>query len=142
MYYKRANLRFRCTQCGACCTGRGDSYIAVGPREAERIREHLGLSKSWFRRRYLIWRGAEQRGLRLLENGACTFLDSDGRCRIYPVRPVQCRSYPFWPEVVETKSAWLTEALRCEGIGRGDVVPVRRIERLLQKQRAHDDPHE
>ena len=31
------------------------------------------------------------------ENYACLFFDTEsGQCRIYPVRPRQCRSFPFW----------------------------------------------
>jgi len=26
----------------------------------------------------------------------CIFLDSRARCTIYPVRPLQCRQFPFW----------------------------------------------
>jgi len=27
----------------------------------------------------------------------CVFLDSRSKCTIYPVRPLQCRQFPFWP---------------------------------------------
>ena len=38
----------------------------------------------------------DRRGLVLADadDGACCFLDSDNRCRIYPVRPRQCRDFP------------------------------------------------
>ncbi|HKK14360.1 MAG TPA: hypothetical protein VKA14_06825, partial [Gammaproteobacteria bacterium] len=65
-------------------------------------------------------------------------LGRDGRCRIYPVRPVQCRTYPFWPEVVATRTAWEREAGRCEGIGRGAAVPLERIRAQLRRQRASE----
>ena len=43
----------------------------------------------------------------------------DGReagCRIYPVRPERCRTWPFWPELREPGPA-LEEAQRfCPGI--------------------------
>ncbi|MBN2158566.1 MAG: YkgJ family cysteine cluster protein [Spirochaetes bacterium] len=29
-------------------------------------------------------------------NGACLFHDECGWCRIYPARPLICRTYPFW----------------------------------------------
>jgi Fe-S-cluster containining protein len=48
-------------------------------------------------------------------NGDCVFLGEGRRCRIYAVRPAQCRTYPFWPEL-ETRQAWRDEARRCEGI--------------------------
>lgn len=38
----------------------------------------------------------DRRGLALLDadDGACCFLGSDNRCRIYPVRPRQCSEFP------------------------------------------------
>jgi len=47
------------------------------------------------------------------------------------VRPQQCRTYPFWPEIVETRGAWQEEARRCEGMGRGPVIPLAEIRRRL-----------
>ena len=52
-FYHTQPLHFKCTQCGKCCIGGGDHYVHLLPKEAERIRKHLGLSKNWFRRRYL-----------------------------------------------------------------------------------------
>src|SRR5437762_14252627 len=40
-----AGLRFRCTGCGACCTGRGDYYVGVSRDEQERIRRFLKISR-------------------------------------------------------------------------------------------------
>ena len=71
-------------------------------------------------------------------DGRCVFLGANGQCRVYPVRPVQCRTYPFWPEVLCSGTAWEQESRRCEGIGRGGVVPVTRIRAALARQRAHD----
>lgn len=119
MYYRFVPLRFRCTGCARCCHGDGDSFIAVSEGEAERIRQYLGLSAAWFRRRYLVRLDGAEGGLRIDADGRCALLGRDGRCRVYPVRPTQCRTYPFWREIVASRTAWLREARRCEGIGRG-----------------------
>lgn len=134
-YYRRAALRFSCTGCGACCTGGADHEVAVNPAERETIRRFLGLSNSWFRRRYLV-RDGDRNGIRLGRDGRCPFLGRDNRCRIYPVRPRQCRTYPWWPELVEHRQTWLAEGRRCEGINRGEVVPLARIERTLARDRS------
>jgi Fe-S-cluster containining protein len=135
-FHRRETLRFECTGCGACCRGSGESHVFLEPGEAETIRLHLGLSTAWFRRRYLT---RTDEGEAVLawgdEPGCCVFLGGDGRCRIYPVRPLQCRTYPFWPEVVATRKSWEQEAVRCEGIGRGEPVSVTRIEAELRRQR-------
>ncbi|HKK06350.1 MAG TPA: YkgJ family cysteine cluster protein [Gammaproteobacteria bacterium] len=131
-HHHHAKLRFECTACGACCFGGRGAYVALSGAEADAIRRHLGLSTAWFRRRYLVSLANGRLGLRLDEDGWCSLLDAEGRCRAYAARPGQCRSYPFWPEVVATANTWRAEAARCEGIGRGAVVPLGRIEAMLK----------
>jgi Fe-S-cluster containining protein len=76
---------------------------------------HLGMGESAFRSRYVAASGD-----RLVEGmgGRCVFLE-EGRpatCRVHPVRPERCRSWPFWPEVRDS-AATLREARRlCPGI--------------------------
>jgi hypothetical protein len=92
---------------------------------------HLGLTWKWFRSHYLRHLG--DAGLVAADrSGSCIFLDSTGRCGIYAARPVQCRTYPFWPELVSNEADWRREARRCEGINRGSVVPVSRIRRAVR----------
>lgn len=131
-YYTRHALRFSCTQCGQCCATAGDYYVYLTDEESERIRTHLQLSRNWFRRRYLQ---RLEEGEQVLASGPderCIFLDAKGKCRVYAVRPVQCRTYPFWPELVGSAVAWNGEARRCEGINRGRVVARSTILRSLR----------
>ena len=128
-------LRFECTGCGYCCTG--DSrryYVEATPTEQRQIQRHLGISWRWFRRRYVRRVDDNTEGLSM-DGGACAFLGKDRRCRIYVVRPAQCRHYPFWPELVHDPKAWRDEARRCEGIGRGNVIPLARVRASLKQQR-------
>jgi uncharacterized protein len=128
-----AKLRFECTGCGGCCTGRGEHYIAVSRAEQRRIQDYLGISWRWFRRRYLTVDEDGKESLRW-EHDRCTFLDDDRRCRVYHTRPAQCREYPFWPEVVASVDSWRREARRCEGIGRGAVIPLAEVRARLRRQ--------
>jgi len=131
-------LRFECTQCGQCCIAGPGHYVFLTDHEAGVIRDYLGLSEGWFRRRYLR-RLSDGDLVAVSEaDGRCVFLGTNGQCRVYAVRPVQCRTYPFWPEVLCSGAAWEQESRRCEGIGRGAVVPVTRIRAALARQRAHD----
>ena len=92
---------------------------------------YLGLTWKWFRRHYL--RRLEDGDLVAADNaGTCIFLDAGGQCGIYAVRPVQCRTYPFWPELVGSEAVWQREARRCEGINRGEVVCITRIHEALR----------
>lgn len=129
--YTRHDLRFECTRCGRCCTGGADRYVYVSELEAEKIRLVLGVGRKWFRQRYV---SLLEDGDMVLQSSAdrCIFLQRDGSCRVYEARPVQCSSYPFWPEIVKTAAAWQREARRCEGIGRGGVIPLSVIEARLK----------
>lgn len=115
----RPGLCFECTQCGDCCKTRGEyAYVYLNRAEARALAEHLGLTLAEFRRRHTFV--DEDGWLQLrFEGGRCTFLGLDGRCGVYEARPVQCRTFPFWPEFVDD-GEW-TEDVRelCEGIGRG-----------------------
>lgn len=129
----RQSYRFQCTGCGHCCTGTPEThYIEVRPDEKEAIRVHLGISHQWFHRRYMVNVAEGVEGVRIDPNGNCAFLDKNRRCRVYPVRPVQCQSYPFWPEILVSTKAWNKEKKHCEGINRGKPVPKRRIRQWLQ----------
>jgi hypothetical protein len=130
MDLRNAQLRFQCTGCGACCIGGPDHVVEVSAQEAEAIRAHLELSRTWFRRRYLD-RNADDTGIRLNRDGRCPFLGRDNRCRVYPVRPHQCRTYPWWPELLASRQHWQEEARRCEGMNRGTIVPLARIQHAL-----------
>ena len=134
-FYRRKQLRFACTGCGACCTGTADDYVVVDPSEQEKIRVYLGISRRWFRRRYVVDVDEQTEGLGGGADGNCVFLDDNMRCRVYPVRPRQCRTYPFWPEIVRSERTWRREARRCEGIGCGATIPLKRIETALKKVR-------
>lgn len=126
-------LRFECSGCGGCCYGGEDAVIELDGQEMEKIRAYLGISRGWLRRRYLVSLGDGDMGVRIEAAGHCVFLDTrQRRCKIYAVRPAQCRSYPFWPEVLLTPGGWEREARRCEGIGRGKRLPVASIRRYLR----------
>ncbi len=140
--YQREALRFECTGCGACCVASGDYYVYVTKNEIEKIGDFLGLSRAWFKRRYLQRlpdEGPEEGWvLAVSDDDLCVFLGKDRRCSVYSVRPAQCSSYPYWPEVVLRKSDWLRESRRCEGIGRGKIVSKKMIAALLEKQADND----
>lgn len=89
--------------------------MRVTASDVARIAAHLELSERAFRSRYVAASGE-----RLIEGpGArCPFLD-DGRttaCRVYPVRPERCRTWPFWDELRRSPRALREAARLCPGI--------------------------
>ena len=39
-------------------------------------------------------------------------------CLIYPARPIQCITYPFWPSIIDSEERWNSEAEYCKGINK------------------------
>ena len=75
-----------------------------------------------------------QRGRTLREwlNGDCIFYDHKRGCTIYPVRPRQCRTWPFWESNLQTPEDWERTRELCPGSGKGELIPVEEITRRLQ----------
>eukprot|EP00550_Attheya_septentrionalis_P007372 CAMPEP_0198295318 /NCGR_PEP_ID=MMETSP1449-20131203/27147_1 /TAXON_ID=420275 /ORGANISM="Attheya septentrionalis, Strain CCMP2084" /LENGTH=284 /DNA_ID=CAMNT_0043995593 /DNA_START=161 /DNA_END=1012 /DNA_ORIENTATION=+ len=116
-------LEFSCTGCSKCCKVDGDVWLA--PEEVTNIVNYLRnendedvTSIDTFRKKYVRAELSPEDGdpsqswMCLKRNdGACTFLDPLGQCRIYDVRPVQCSTYPFWPSLLEDSEAWEEESV-------------------------------
>ncbi|HLH03660.1 MAG TPA: YkgJ family cysteine cluster protein [Bryobacteraceae bacterium] len=114
-------LRFACQPgCTRCCQTRGFVYLTED--DLSRAAAFTGMTREAFEARYVIRFRNVLRFRKPLE-GQCHFLTASG-CSIHPVKPVQCRVYPFWPELVEDVKAWREEAKRCPGIGKGPLVQI------------------
>lgn len=92
--------------------------------------EFLGMRERDFVRQYV--RQINQR-LSLIElpNGNCIFYDHG--CKIYPVRPTQCRTFPFWKEVLSNVVTWDRATSECPGMNRGKTFTEAEIDELLQE---------
>jgi Fe-S-cluster containining protein len=144
-WYERG-LRFECTMCGRCCSG-PSGYVLFTDEEARLIAHRLGVSVPEFLRRYTddtrMEISGRRRSLREVETDHgldCIFLDrlsmpGKALCTIHEVRPLQCRTFPFWPEHVQSRRAWDSLAQTCEGIGRGPVVPFTEIRVQVEAHR-------
>ncbi|MBY0514533.1 MAG: YkgJ family cysteine cluster protein [Gemmataceae bacterium] len=124
-----AGLRFTCTQCGKCCTG-DPGFVWVTDAEVEAIAAFRGESAAEVRD--VFTRSARgRRTLRERANGDCVFFDAQKGCTIYPVRPPQCRTWPFWESNLETPADWERTERVCPGSGEGELIPVEEISRRL-----------
>ena len=114
-------LSFACARCGNCCSG-DPGYVWVSIEECPKIAAHLGLGLPEFTKRHLRRVGSR---LALLERdgGDCEFLlrEEPGLtgCAIHPVRPVQCRTWPFWASNLRSRKAWSSATRGCPGIDLG-----------------------
>jgi uncharacterized protein len=125
-------LRFSCTRCGNCCTSHGEySYVYVAAPDQEALAAHLGLGVTEFLARYC----AEEDGYVLLrmDQPECPFLTPERTCSVYPARPKQCRTWPFWEENL-VRARWEGPVAEiCPGLGQGELHPAAEVERLARE---------
>ena len=124
-------LPFTCTQCGHCCTGE-PGYVWVTDLEVERIAKYLGEPADEVRAVYTRTVSGD-RTLRERANGDCVFWEADRGCTVYPVRPTQCRTWPFWESNTATPEDWERTVEVCPGSGTGDLIPVDEILRRVRE---------
>ncbi len=124
-------IRFECQETGRCCMSRGSyGYVYLTLEDRRRLAAHLKLRTSQFTRRFCD----QTQGFYHLKNpkGDCRFLEGT-RCGIYEARPTQCRTWPFWPENMNSKT-WNQEiAAYCPGVGRGRLYTREEISLLLKQ---------
>lgn len=120
-------LRFACTRCGNCCTGHGT--VRVDEDEERNIAAHLGMATHDFRARYLHRIPDGSRTLIEKENTDCVFFERGAGCTVYPVRPRQCRTWPFWRGNVATRKHWSSAAEGCPGMNQGPLHEADAIEK-------------
>ena len=121
-------LKFKCTGCGNCCTG-FEGFVWVNAEEVQAIANFLGKSIGEVRIEHTRLVG-RRTTLREFANHDCTFFDSQTRgCKIYPVRPRQCRTWPFWESNLESPETWEEVKQGCPGAGKGNFFPLEEIEK-------------
>ena len=131
-------LHFLCQGCGGCCSGPGEGYIWVTRQEIEIIADYLKVTVGRLRQEYLRRVGLRTSLIEHQTTKDCIFLQDDAgqrKCAIYPVRPSQCRSWPFWPENLTNAGAWNRAAQKCPGINRGRLYSFEEIEQIRRSKK-------
>jgi Fe-S-cluster containining protein len=67
-----------------------------------------------------------------LEDKKCIFLDGDS-CRIYAVRPLVCRFYPFQLSKGKGQKYSFSVTAECPGVGRGEILKKAFFEDLFRQ---------
>lgn len=86
--HEDAFARIDCTRCANCCKTMQPGFT---DEDIARIAGHLGVTQEEFVSAYLE---ADEWGDLQTRTAPCPFLDGDGRCGIYEVRPQACREFP------------------------------------------------
>ncbi|HEX4230583.1 MAG TPA: YkgJ family cysteine cluster protein [Bryobacteraceae bacterium] len=114
-------LRFACQRgCTKCCEVRGFVYLTED--DLRHAAAFLGMTAVGFEAKYVV-RFRHLLRLRKPRNAQCHFLLGGG-CSIHPVKPTQCRLFPFWPELVDDREAWQETGRSCPGIDKGELIQI------------------
>ena len=140
-------LRFSCKRCSACCRFE-PGYVFLSQEDVSLLCEALNIQYPEFEEAYCRWipadNGNYQLSLKELQNYDCVFWTSkqyEG-CSVYEARPLQCRTFPFWASIVNSKSAWKMTARNCPGMDQGNfysqdsikkMLAIRQIEPIISK---------
>ena len=133
-----AGLHFECSGCGNCCSGPQEGFIWVTKKEIQFICEFLKMSIEEFRENYTKKIGLKTSLIEESVSKDCIFLKRTGakrQCSIYPVRPNQCRTWPFWSQNLESPHSWNQTTIECPGINRGKQYSFEDIERLRKQKK-------
>jgi Fe-S-cluster containining protein len=145
-------LRFECTGCGNCCTG-GPGFIWISEVELGRLSSHLQQPLPQVQQQYCRKVGGrvslKEKPPNQHREYDCVFLRSEAlalpddgsegihrrrQCQIYSVRPLQCRTWPFWSGLLAGPRAWEEAARRCPGMNRGRLYAYEEIIALRDAQ--------
>ncbi|MDR1411499.1 MAG: YkgJ family cysteine cluster protein [Spirochaetaceae bacterium] len=128
-------LRFSCARCSACCRYES-GFVFLSSPDLDALSGELKMKTDEFIAVYCRWIGAPggffQLSLREKSNLDCIFWKEG--CTVYRARPRQCRSFPFWPSVLESRAIWENTALSCPGMGKGPLHTREEIEGCLLGQ--------
>ncbi len=150
-YYRMAcHLLFSCQRCGTCCTT-GDP-IRLRPQDAAALARHLKIPLQKAIKKYTVPDPDKPGVLDFKHTLPCKFYDPQAKgCKIYAVRPLSCRIFPFLgiygsedrvvvnescPGSMETMrvlTAALEEVRKCPGLfTSGEIEEVHRAKQLLR----------
>ena len=125
-------LRFECQPgCTECCTQKG--FVYISQEDLLRMAAFVGMTARAFEKKY-VYRSSRSMRLRVPRATTCPFL-VDGGCGIHPAKPTQCRIFPFWPELLESKREWQKTARYCPGIGKGPLIQIENVQAQAAEMR-------
>ena len=106
------NLKFKCAQCKNCCCLEG-GVVLLSKADLEKLCKWAELTEEQFRKVYCRKlenaNGKTYLCLKDKNKTECIFWNKEKGCEAYNARPVQCRTYPFWTKILESKSSWEAE---------------------------------
>jgi Fe-S-cluster containining protein len=128
-------LCFSCTRCSACCRF-APGYVFLSKTDVDILVSFLNMDYNEFIETYCRWingyGGKARLSLKEKANYDCIFWKEG--CTVYEGRPRQCRTFPFWPDILRSAKSWGNAARSCPGIGKGKRYDRSYIELRLREQ--------
>lgn len=127
-------IRFECQGSGKCCTSHGEfGFVFLTLSDRKRFAKYFKISTTQFTKKYCEKTNGVYHLIESKTNPDCQFLKNKS-CSVYEARPTQCRTWPFWPEVMNAKS-WKKEvASFCPGVGKGKLHTKEEIIKTIEEQ--------
>ena len=120
-------LKFKCSQCGDCCTG-APGFVWVNKSEIAALAKRLNMDEESFETQYVMTVGI-RKSLKEFSNGDCVLFDNEKRCcTVYEERPRQCKTWPFWDSNLRSPETWAETCEACPGSGTGKLHQLEQIE--------------
>ena len=123
-------LRFSCKRCSQCCRHES-GFVFLSENDVIRMAGAMKIGCEEFTLIYCRWvpqvNCVAQLSLKEKSNMDCILwtrsagTGGEGGCSVYESRPLQCRSFPFWPSMLNSVDSWKAAAKDCPGMGRGDL---------------------
>jgi len=122
-------LRFSCKCCSHCCRYES-GFVFLSENDVYGLAASLNIKNNEFISAFCRWipvgNGLNQLSLKEKSNFDCVFWKinindrAKGGCSVYNSRPLQCRAFPFWSSMVNSRESWENAAEDCPGIGKGE----------------------
>ena len=120
-FYEKG-LQFACTRCSRCCRHQ-PGYVFLSETDLARLQTETGMERHEFVETYcrqVSVNGFIRLSLKEKPNFDCIFWENGG-CGVYRNRPLQCRSYPFWPSNLDSQESWDELEKECPGVNIGRI---------------------
>jgi Fe-S-cluster containining protein len=126
-------LRFSCKRCSSCCRHES-GFVYLSENDLSRLANELKMEYTAFIKTWCRWvsfdRDSERLALKEKSNFDCIFWNR--QCTVYEARPLQCRTFPFWDNVVCSAKAWETAGGGCPGLNTGEWHTREKIDKFLR----------
>ena len=129
----KEGIRFECQGSSNCCVSRGSyGYVYLSNKDILRLSKFTKLKYDDFIKLYCDKTDGFTHFKEKKNSSKCIFLDKK-KCSVYKARPIQCRTWPFWKENMNTKK-WNNEISKlCPGINKGGKFSKKNIDKVINE---------